>query len=134
MKIESKIGQAAHSDRKIFEFVSNFDNFKDLLPANKISEWESSQDRCSFRVDPLGKIGLLIVEKEAWKLIKIESDPGFSSHQFTLWIQLKAVSEKDTRIRITIEPRVNKMLQPMIKGPLQKLANGIVDRMESYSY
>ena len=134
MKIESRIGQAAHSDRQIFKFISSFDNFKDLLPADKISEWESNVDRCSFKVDPLGRMGLLIVEQEASKLIKIETDPGFSSHQFTLWIQLKAISEKDTRIKITIEPRVNKMLLPMIKGPLQKLANGIVDRMETFSY
>jgi len=120
MKIESRIGQAAHSDRQIFKFISSFDNFKDLLPADKISEWESNVDRCSFKVDPLGRMGLLIVEQEASKLVKIETDPGFSSHQFTLWIQL--------------EPRVNKMLLPMIKGPLQKLANGIVDRMETFSY
>jgi len=134
MKIESKIGKSANSDQKIFTFISNFHNFKELLPADKVSGWEASEEKCSFQVDPLGRTGLMIIEKKAYSLVKMSSDPEFSSYQFTIWIQLKKVAPDDTRIKITIEPLVSKMLLPMLKLPLKKLANGIIDKMESYDF
>ena len=134
MKIESRIGRSSENDRKIFDFISNFNNFRDLLPPDRVSNWESSGDRCSFSVDPVGKTGLVIAEKEASTLVKIKSDPALSAYNFTLWIQLKAVSEDDTRIKITVEPEVNRMLLPMIKGPLKKFADGLVDKMEEFNF
>ena len=134
MKIESKIGKSASSDQQIYAFISNFHNFKDLLPADKVSGWESSEEKCSFQVDPLGRTGLIIVEKNPYSLVKMSSDPEFSSYQFNIWIQLKKVAEDDTRIKITIEPLVNKMMMPMLKIPLKKLADGIIDKMENFDF
>jgi len=134
MKIESKIGKSVSSDEVIYAFIGNFHNFKDLLPADKVSGWESSEEKCSFQVDPLGRTGLMIVEKTPYSLVKMSSDPEFSKYQFTIWIQLKKVAPDDTRIRITIEPLVTKMLLPMVKVPLKKLADGLVDKMESFNF
>ncbi len=134
MKIESKIGKSANSDVKIYKFITNFHNFKELLPAGKVSGWEASEDKCSFNVDPLGRTGLIIIEKEPHKLIKMVSDPEYSSYQFNIWIQLKKVAENDTRVKVTIEPLVNKMLLPMLKLPLKKLADGIIDKVEGFNF
>lgn len=134
MKIESKIGKSAVSDQKIYNFISNFHNFKELLPQDRVSGWESSEEKCSFQVDPLGRTGLMIVGKEPYKLVKMSSDPEFSKYQYTIWIQLKKVSQDDTRIKITIEPLVNKMMMPMVRLPLKKLADGLIDKMESFEF
>ena len=134
MKIESRIGKSASSDEAIYKFISNFHNFKDLLPADKVSGWEASEDKCSFQVDPLGRTGLMIVSKEAFSLVKMSSDPEYSSYHFTIWIQLKKMAADDTRIKITIEPHVNMMLMPMVKGPLKKLADGLIEKMESFQF
>ncbi len=134
MKIESKIGKSASSDEVIYAFIGNFHNLQDLLPADKVSGWESSEEKCSFQVNPLGRTGLMIVEKAPYSLVKMSSDPEFSKYQFTIWIQLKKVAPDDTRIKITIEPLVTKMLLPMVKVPLKKLADGLVDKMESFDF
>lgn len=134
MKIESKIGKSGSNDEKIYSFITNFHNFKELLPADKVSGWEASEDKCSFNVDPLGRTGLMIVEKKPYKLIKMVSDPEFSSYQFNIWIQLKKVAEDDTRIKVTIEPLVSKMLLPMLKLPLQKLVNSMIKKIEAFDF
>lgn len=134
MKIESKIGKSDSPDEQIYAFIGNFHNFKDLLPADKVSGWEASEEKCSFQVDPLGRTGLIIVEKQPYTLVKMSSDPEFSAYQFTIWIQLKKVASDDTRIKITIEPLVSKMLLPMLRLPLKKLADGIIDKMEGFDF
>ena len=134
MKIESKIGKSGSSAVKIYNFVTNFHNFKELLPADKVSGWEASEDKCSFNVEPLGRTGIMIIEKEPYKLVKMVSDPEFSRYQFNIWIQLKQIAENDTRVKVTIEPLVNKMLLPMLKLPLKKLADGIINKIEGFSF
>lgn len=134
MKIESKIGKSEYSDQEIYSFISNFNNFKDLLPEGKVSAWESSEDECSFNVDPLGRTGLRMVEKNPNSLIKISSRPEFSKYQFTIWIQLKKVTETDTRIKVTVEPHVNQMMLPMLKIPLKKFVDTLVKKMESFDF
>ncbi len=134
MKIESKIGKSPNSDQKIFDFITNFNNFKELLPEGKVSQWESSEEQCSFHVDPVGKVGLQIIEKKPHSLIKISSIPEFSNYQFTIWIQLKQVNEGDTHIKVTIEPKVNMMLLPMIKGPLKQFVDGLVVKIEEFDF
>jgi len=134
VKIESRIGKSSHSDQQIYGFITDFNNFKTLLPEGKVSGWESSGDRCSFQVDPLGRTGLQIIEKSPYSVVKIASIPEFSRYQFSIWIQLKQVAENDTRIKITVEPHVNKMLLPMLKAPLKLFVNGLIDKMEGYSF
>ena len=134
MKIESKIGKSNSSDEQIYAFITDFNNFQDLLPDDKVSGWEASVDQCSFRVEPVGRIGLKVIEREPYSLVKIASIPEFSSHQFTLWIQIKQVAESDTRVKITIEPLVNKMLLPMIKSPLKQFVDGLVDKLEAFQF
>jgi len=134
MKIESKIGKSECSDQQIFAFLTDFTNFKALLPEEKVTGWEASTDKCSFHVDPVGRTGLEIIEKTPHKQVKIASVPEFSTYQFTIWIQLKHVAENDTRVKITIEPLVNKMLLPMIKGPLKKFTDGLIEKVETFEF
>ena len=134
MKIESRIGKSSASAQQIYEFIIDFNNFKELLPADKVTGWESSGDRCSFHVDPVGRTGLQIIEKDPHSMVKIASIPEFSSYQFTIWIQLKEAAENDTRAKITVEPKVNMMLLPMIKGPLKQFVDGLIDKLESFSF
>jgi carbon monoxide dehydrogenase subunit G len=134
VKIESKIGKAAYSDQEIYAFISDFNNFRELIPSDKVSQWESTEDQCSFQVEPLGRTGLEIIEKKPYSLLKMVSLKSYSNHQFTIWIQIKPVGENDTRIKITLEPQVSKMLIPMIKAPLKKFVDGLIDKIESFDF
>lgn len=134
MKIESKIGRSPNNDQEIYAFITDFKNFKQLLPETGITEWEASDNSCSFHMSPVGRTGLEIVEKTPYKLVKIASIPEFSSYQFTIWIQIKKVAENDSRVKITIEPLVNKMLLPMIRGPLKSFADTLIDKIEGFDF
>ena len=68
-KIESKIGNIVNSDRKIYTFLSDFNNFEQLIPADKIKDWKSDGESCSFTIDGIGSAGLRIIEKEEYRVI-----------------------------------------------------------------
>ena len=134
MQIESKIGKSESGSEIIFNFITDFRNFKNIIPQDKVSDWQANEESCSFKVDPIGKMGMKIFEIEPHTLIKIKSDPAISQYNFTMWIQIKEVGPTDSRIKITLEPEISKMLIPMVKGPLKQFVDSLVDKMETFNY
>lgn len=132
-KIESRIGKLAANDEAVYSLISDFRNFAHLLPADKVKNWQTDGTECSFNIDGVGKMGLKYTERTPFNLLKLSSS-GDSPVPFNLWIQLKKIEDMDTRIKITLEPEVNQMVMLMIRNPLEKFLNSMVDQMESYKW
>ena len=132
-KFESEIKKALHSKEKIFSFISNFNNFKDLVPQDKIKDWQSTEDTCRFKVDGIGEAGLKIVEKEPAKTVKYSTD-GKVPFNFYLWVQLKQVAENDTRIKLTLKADLNPMMKMMVGKHVDKFLNMLGDAIAGYHY
>ncbi|MFC2090329.1 hypothetical protein ACFLT1_06090 [Bacteroidota bacterium] len=134
MKIESKIGKSATPVSKVYTFISDFRNFNNFIPADRISNWEADIDTCSFSINLLGKVGLEIIERESNELVKIQSQPEVTSYNFTLWMQFKEADANDTRIKITIEPQLNQVMLSMVKSPLKNFVDSLIDEIEKFDF
>jgi carbon monoxide dehydrogenase subunit G len=129
-KYTSKTGKVNKSDEVIYSFLSNFNNLKAVIPADKVTDFEATEDTCKFKVQGVGQAGLKIIEKEPSKLIKITSD-GKSPFSFFFWIQIKLIEneEKTTAIRLTIDANLNPMMKMMVGKHLQKGIDTVVDQL-----
>lgn len=126
---ESKIGKVAMPSERIFNFVSDFNNFKNYIPADKISNWQSDGDTCHFTVNGMGEVGLKIVEKKPFDLVKITGD-GLSNHHFLLWVQIKEAAAADSRVKVTLKADINPVMKMMVSKPIQKFLDMLVDSFE----
>ncbi len=133
LKIESKIGVIKQPAEKIYNYISNFDNFRPLMPEERVKDFESSGDSCRFTIEGIGQAGLKIIEKEPHKLIKISSDEQ-TSFDFLLWIQIKEVEPGDSRIRVTTEVKLNPMMAAMVKKPLKNFVDTLVEQAGKLSF
>lgn len=132
-KIESRIGTIQANDERIYQFVSDFNNFRQFIPADKVKDFESTEDTCRFSVDGVGKVGLQIIEKEPFKTVKITGD-GMANQKFVFWIQLVKKEAYVTHIRLTIKADLNPMLKMMVVKPLQNFLDRLVDAMEKMQF
>lgn len=132
-KFESRIGKIQSSQEKVFNFLSDFNNFKQFIPGDKVDNWKSDIDTCSFNVSGIGEVGLKIVEKDPFDLIKITGN-GMASVEFYLWIQLKEVIEKDTRVKLTMKAELNPMMKMVASKPLNNFLELMVKYMEDFSF
>ncbi len=133
MQIESHIGTIPENEDKIFNFLSDLKNLESLMPKENLDSWEFDSESCRLGVAGIGQIGLKITEKEPYKLIKLVSDND-SAYSFTLWVQLKQVAEKETRVRLTLHADLNPFLQALAKKPLQQLVDTLADKMKDINY
>ncbi|MDR2927016.1 MAG: hypothetical protein LBV41_02255 [Cytophagaceae bacterium] len=132
-QFESSVKAIPHPVSVIFNFLSDFDHFESLLPNDKVSNWKSAGDTCSFSVSGIGEIGLKIVEREFPKTIKYGADVQ-TPVNFFLWVQLKEVSENDTRLKVTLRAELNMMMKMVASAPLKKFVDVLADAMAGYAY
>ena len=64
-KYTSKIGKINKSDQLIYNFLTDFNNIKSVIPEDKVKDFEATEDTCRFSVDAVGQAGLKIIEKES---------------------------------------------------------------------
>ena len=132
-RIESKIGVVKQPAEKIFNYISNFNNFSQLIPEDKVKDFESTDDTCRFKVEGIGQAGLRIIEKEPHKLIKISSDEE-TTFDLLLWIQIKEIEPGDSRLKITTEVNLNPMMATMVRKPLKNFIDTLIDQAEKINY
>jgi len=113
----SKQQQILRPAEQIYALVSRFDNLTPAL-ADKVEEWQATEDTCSFKAKGF-TVKLRMSERVACKHVKIVGDEGGVPVDFAFWIQLHAVSECDTRIRLVLHAELNMMMRMMIGSKLQ---------------
>ena len=132
-KYESQIKVVPYSKEKIFTFLSDFNNFGELVPKDKIKNWQSYGDHCTFEIDMIGKVGLRIVESTPFDTIKLTSE-GNTPVNFFLWVQIKEVEEADSRVKLTFKADMNPMIKMVAAGPIKKFLEILADGIASHKY
>ncbi len=125
-KYESRQQQIFKPAATVYSIVSDFSNFTPILH-DKVDDWQADADTCSFKAKGF-PVRLRIVDRIENELVKIEGEDG-SPVDFTFWMQLKEVSERDTRMRIVLHARLNMMMKMMIGGKLQQAVDQIAEQI-----
>ena len=98
-----------------------------------IEDFEASRDSCSFKISPIGTIGLQITEREEPKAIKLISNQG-SPIAFKLWIQILPINETSCKIRLTFHAELNMMMKMMLGKKLQDGINQVADTLSQMPF
>ncbi|WP_106829484.1 SRPBCC family protein [Parabacteroides pacaensis] len=117
----SEVKTIPYNEDRIFTMLSdltNLERVKDRIPQDKIKDFEFDRDSCSLSVDPVGKITFQITEREPNKTIKFVTTN--SPLPLTLWIQLKQVTEENTKMKMTVRADLNPFIKGMVSKPLQE--------------
>ena len=128
MKIESDKSTINKPVSEVFSFLSNFTNFQKLMP-DQISNWQSTENDCSFTIKGMATIGMKILEKIPTSLIKISSN-GKVPFDFTLHVCLTETSPTQTMGQIIFESDPNPMMAMMVEKPLRNFFNLLASKMK----
>ena len=80
----------------------------------------------------MGTVKLVIVEREAPKTIKFETQE--SPLPFNFWIQLLPVTDTTCKMKLTIKADLNPFISGMVKKPLQEGIEKIADALQMIQY
>lgn len=135
-KYESKIESIPAPAAQVYPVLSNLNNLKrvqDMLPADKVSEVEISEDVVKMKVDGLGqKIAIRIVDRIENDTIKFGLDNIPMEANF--WIQLKEVSPTDTRVKLTVKADIPMFFRMMLEKKIQQGLDDAAKMLAQFPY
>ena len=126
-KIESKTGRVNLPSETLYEFftdLTRLNDYKDKLPADKISDWEVSSDELKCTVGGMAKVTLKIIERQP-EAVKMQGE-GMGV-PFTFWAQIKNMNNTESALKFTLKADMNFAIKMMAEKPIKESLDKLVD-------
>lgn len=127
MQIISQKVEINASPAEIFDFLSNSSNIYQLLPHDKISEFTSTENACSFKVQGGIIISLVQVDRNNEKLLLKSGEK--TPFPFDLIIYAQPTKNGSTGF-LEFNGDVNPFLKMMVEKPLNTLFNFMTNKLK----
>jgi carbon monoxide dehydrogenase subunit G len=127
-RIESDKTAINKSPKQIFDFLSDFNNFKKLMP-EQVTNWESTEDTCSFTIAGMATLGMKISEKKPNDYIKVIRN-GNAPFDFTLECLMNEKAATESEVQLAFNADLNPMLKMMAVKPLTNFLNILVQKLK----
>ena len=130
MEIKSEQVTLNVSQENVFMFLKNMNNWEQLMPKEKIKEWQSTESECSFKIESLASIGLKLENSTPNSELKIES-AGKSPFPFTINVNVTEVESETSNAQLIFNGQVNPFLKAMVQTPLTNFFNMLADKLKN---
>ncbi len=127
--IESKHVEIGKGAQDLYTFLQDMNNFQQLLPKERISEWKSDGTSCSFKVQGAATIGLQLDGGTAPSHVRLKATDR-SPFPFTLDVHLNE-NNGTTEAWQVFNGEINPFIRMMVEKPLKNLFDHIADRMKA---
>jgi len=118
MKLESTTVSIDKSAQEVFNFLTNVENFEQLMPEN-ISKFKLiDADTFLFALSGMPEIVLKKKSMESPNTIVLGAAGG--KLDFSLTAKIESVSDSQSDVQLTFEGDFNAMMAMMIKAPISK--------------
>lgn len=124
MNLETKKTVINKSQKEFFEFLTDLNNFKVLMPENT-DKFEVDGDSFLFSLKGMPEIRLVITEKQEFD--KIILGAASSKLNFYLTVAIQQVTENSCEAQLLFNGDFNPMMAMMVKSPLQKFIDTLTD-------
>ncbi|MCB0771131.1 MAG: hypothetical protein KDC00_12090 [Flavobacteriales bacterium] len=128
-KIESKEVEISKPAQELYTFLQDMNNFEQLLPEGRISEWTSDRTSCSFKVQGAATIGLQLDGGTPPGHLKLKATER-SPFPFTLDVFMSETGGV-TKAKQEFNADLNPFIKMMVEKPLKNLFDHIADRMKA---
>lgn len=129
MNLESPKVTLEKSAEETFNFLSDVQNFKKLMPEN-ISKFEVlGEDKFLFALKGMPEI--ILKKKAATPYSKIILGAAGGKLDFSLIGNISEIEADQSTVQLTFEGDFNPMMAMMIKGPIGKFIETLVTNMKT---
>lgn len=127
-RISSEKVNVQKSAADVYQFLSDFNNFQQLMP-EQVTNWKSTSEECSFTIAGMASLGMKIIEKTPHTLIKAGKH-GNAPFDFTLSCTIDD-NGTSSDVQLIFDADLNPMLKMMAERPLTNFLNLLVNKLKN---
>ena len=112
---------------EVFYYLSDFNNYKDLMP-EQVTDWISDTQTCSFTIKGMASLGMAIDTTTPHTEIKIKRN-GKAPFDFILTGSMDGSDNGNkTKLKLIFDADLNPFLKMVAEKPLTNFLNLLVDK------
>ncbi|MCV6631469.1 MAG: SRPBCC family protein [Flavobacteriaceae bacterium] len=128
MNINGNTTRVQKSSTEVFEFLTNVENFKKLMPEN-IQKFEVLE--AGKFVFALGGMPEIILKlKEQTPHSKVVLGAASDKIPFTLTADINEISANESDVNLSFSGEFNPMMAMMVKGPITKFVTTLTENLK----
>ncbi|MET2985469.1 SRPBCC family protein [Aureibaculum conchae] len=127
MNLETNKVTVKKSQKEMFEFLSNVENFEQIMPENT-DKFEAKEDSFLFALKGMPEIRLKIEETTPSEKIVLGSTSD--KFPFTLTGNIISIDDDNSEVQLLFDGKFNPMMAMMIKNPIQKFISTLSENIE----
>jgi carbon monoxide dehydrogenase subunit G len=126
-RLESNIVTVNKPAKEVFAFLSDFNNYKRLMP-EQVTDWESTSDQCSFTIKGMGSLGMKMKDRIPDTSVVIEKN-GKAPFDFLLTCSIQG-KENQSDVQLFFDAALNPMMKMMASRPLTNFLNLLAEKVK----
>ncbi|MDM8002163.1 MAG: hypothetical protein QUS66_04510 [Bacteroidota bacterium] len=127
----SRRGEVPCGDSDLYAFLTDMRNFRSVMPEDSVTDWEATEDRCSFRTDGAGRVTVSLSEAMPHSEITYDAE-SFLTGKVRVRVSLEFISGMRSAVRIDAGLNMNPLLRMLIGDSAGKYLENLMDLIESY--
>ena len=127
MKLESQKVTVDKSQQELFDFLTNVENYDQIMPESKEKFEVKSPDTFAFALKGMPEIQLRIVETREPDLIVLGSTSD--KFNFSLDVVIEAAGGNQSEAQLFFSGKFNAMMSMMVKKPLKKFIGTLAENV-----
>lgn len=129
MKLESQKVNVQKSQEELFDFLTNVENYEQLMPENKEKFEVKSKDTFMFALQGMPEIELQIKETNPPNSIILGSTSD--KFNFSLEVIIEGAGPEQSYAQLFFNGKFNTMMAMMVKKPLKKFIATVAENVSN---
>lgn len=129
-KFESEKVLLAADATTVYDFLSDFRNFEDLVP-DQVSGWQADASSCSFTIQGVASLSMCINEKTPYSNIHIVSC-GKNPVEYTLDCFIFEEGAGQCSAKLEFDARLNPFMKAVASRPLQNFVSLMAQKLQQH--
>jgi len=127
----SRSGIAACNDRDLFAFMKDMRNFGTLIPEGAVTEWQASEDKCSFRVEKAGKVTAELSGTSPYSAIDYVAQT-FITGKVSVTLNIEPGGTEQCRVTLAVSAFLNPFVKLAVGDKAAMFLNEFISAVENY--
>lgn len=116
------------TSQSLVEFLSVPSNLLEILPQDRIEDWKTEGDSCSFKIKGLAHISLKLSSKNTEQVVY--ANTAEKPFPFRLNINAKDAGDQKANLNASFDADVNSFMSMMLKKPLTAFLDSLGEAIE----
>jgi len=127
MELQSDKVTVQKSQQELFNFLTDVNNYEQIMPESKEKFQVKSQDTFAFALKGMPEIALQIKETREPEYFKLGSTSD--KFDFSLDVEIQSLGDNQSEAQLFFHGKFNTMMAMMVKGPLKKFISNLAENL-----